>query len=91
MLDWALLSIGMNFLLRAVSSSRLLTVAQRRVSLMSCPDCGSCHIRKNGHRRGKQNHICVHCHRQFVESDESVETPQSVGYSDWVKRLCLRM
>ena len=35
---------------------------------MQCPDCGSQHIRKNGHRRGKQNYICVHCERQFIES-----------------------
>ena len=34
---------------------------------MNCPDCQSNHIRKNGHRRGKQNHICVDCSRQFVE------------------------
>ncbi|MBD2068121.1 IS1 family transposase, partial [Leptolyngbya sp. FACHB-671] len=24
---------------------------------MQCPECGSTHIRKNGKRRGKQNHI----------------------------------
>ncbi|MBD1867050.1 IS1 family transposase, partial [Cyanobacteria bacterium FACHB-471] len=26
---------------------------------MQCPECGSTHIRKNGKKRGKQNHICV--------------------------------
>lgn len=52
---------------------------------MQCPDCGSEHIRKNGHRRGKQNHICVQCGRQFIDS----YIPR--GYSDWMKRLCLRM
>ena len=52
---------------------------------MQCPDCGSQHIRKNGHRRGKQNYICVNCERQFIESYTSR------GYSDWIKRLCLRM
>ncbi|MBW4608177.1 MAG: IS1 family transposase, partial [Hassallia sp. WJT32-NPBG1] len=25
---------------------------------MECPRCGSSHIRKNGRKRGKQNHIC---------------------------------
>ena len=52
---------------------------------MQCPDCGSTHISKNGHRGEKQNYICNHCHRQFVESHE----PR--GYSNDVKRLCLRM
>ena len=52
---------------------------------MQCPDCGSTHIRKNGHRRDKQNHICSQCGRQFVE----YYTER--GYSDWIKRLCLRM
>ncbi|MBW4605761.1 MAG: IS1 family transposase, partial [Hassallia sp. WJT32-NPBG1] len=28
---------------------------------MECPRCGSCHIRKNGRKRGKQNHICCDC------------------------------
>ncbi|MBE9157007.1 IS1 family transposase, partial [Nodosilinea sp. LEGE 06152] len=28
---------------------------------MQCPECGATHIRKNGKRKGKQNHICVAC------------------------------
>ncbi|NET32889.1 MAG: IS1 family transposase, partial [Cyanothece sp. SIO1E1] len=28
---------------------------------MQCPECQSSHTRKNGKRRGKQNHICVDC------------------------------
>jgi len=52
---------------------------------MQCPECGGQHIHKNGHRRGKQNHICVTCGRQFLEAYFSR------GYSDWTKRLCLRM
>jgi len=34
---------------------------------MQCPECKSTHIRKNGHKKGKQNHICVNCGRQFRE------------------------
>lgn len=52
---------------------------------MQCPECGGKHIRKNGHRRGKQNYICVHCNRQFIE------TYTQPGYSDAMKQLCLRM
>jgi insertion element IS1 protein InsB len=52
---------------------------------MQCPDCGSTHIRKNGHRRGKQNHICVTCHRQFLEDYAPL------GYDDETKQLCLKM
>jgi hypothetical protein len=26
---------------------------------MQCPECQSTHIRKNGNKKGKQNHICV--------------------------------
>ena len=52
---------------------------------MQCPNCGGKQIRKNGHRRGKQNHICVSCNRQFIEKS------QSQGYSDDTKRLCLKM
>jgi hypothetical protein len=53
---------------------------------MQCPECNSTHIWKNGKRRGKQNHICVDCDRQFIEGYEA-----SKGYSDDVKRECLKM
>ncbi len=33
---------------------------------MQCPYCGSTEIRKNGKRKGKQNHICTHCYRQLT-------------------------
>jgi hypothetical protein len=53
---------------------------------MKCPECDSQHIRKNGIRRGKQNHLCVNCGRQFVENPKTYR-----GYSDDVRRICLRM
>jgi transposase-like protein len=53
---------------------------------MQCPKCRSIHIRKNGIKRGKQNHICVDCKGQFIERYET-----SKGYSDEVKRECLKM
>ncbi len=38
---------------------------------MQCPECKSTHIRKNGiNKQGKQNHICVTCHRQFIDNHE---------------------
>lgn len=52
---------------------------------MKCPECGGTHIRKNGHRQRQQNYICVTCGRQFLEHY------RHRGYSDDVKRLCLRM
>lgn len=53
---------------------------------MQCPECNSSHIRKNGKKQGKQNHICVTCSRQFIDS---YAAPQ--GYSDEVKRECLKL
>ena len=53
---------------------------------MQCPECGSKHIRKNGKMRGKQNHICVNCRRQFIDV---YSAPQ--GYSNEVKAQCLKM
>jgi insertion element IS1 protein InsB len=52
---------------------------------MQCPECHGEHIRKNGHRGGKQTPICVDCGRQFLE------LYQRKGYSEEVKRLCLKM
>ena len=53
---------------------------------MQCPECGSAHIRKNGKKKGKQNHICVSCGRQFIDN---YNPPQ--GYSDQVKQECLKL
>ncbi len=52
---------------------------------MYCPYCDSTEIRKNGKRRGKQNHICVKCGRQFIDA---YSPPK--GYSDEIKQDCLR-
>jgi transposase-like protein len=52
---------------------------------MECPEYKSDHINKNGHRGQKQNYICVNCGRQFIDSYETN------GYSDDVKRTCLKM
>ena len=53
---------------------------------MQCPECQSTHIRKNGKRKGKQNHICVDCGQQFIDCYDPAK-----GYSDEVKRDCLLM
>ncbi len=53
---------------------------------MHCPECHSTHIRKNGKNKGKQNHICVACGRQFIDCYETTK-----GYSDQVKHSCLKM
>jgi transposase-like protein len=53
---------------------------------MQCPECGSTSISKNGKQRGKQNHLCKDCRRQFIE----VYDPPS-DYDDEFKRECLKM
>jgi transposase-like protein len=34
---------------------------------MQCPECQSSYVNKNGHKKGKQNYICVNCARQFID------------------------
>ena len=53
---------------------------------MQCPDCLSTEINKNGHKKGKQNLICVRCGRQFIEDYQPHR-----GYSKEVQRECLKM
>ncbi|MBD2104109.1 IS1 family transposase [Leptolyngbya sp. FACHB-261] len=53
---------------------------------MHCPECGDTHIRKNGKKKGKQNHICAAYGRQFIDAYKSTR-----GYSDEVKAECLKM
>lgn len=52
---------------------------------INCPKCKSNNIRKNGHRRGKQNYQCKECGRQFVEFYSQA------GYSEEVKENCLTL
>jgi transposase-like protein len=41
---------------------------------------------KNGIKRGKQNHICAECGRQFINPSE-----QTKFYSESTKQTCLKM
>lgn len=42
---------------------------QREIAIQ-CPECGFSQIRKKGQKKGKQNHICVNCGRQFIDHDD---------------------
>ncbi|XGB40353.1 MAG: IS1 family transposase [Cyanobacteria bacterium LVE1205-1] len=53
---------------------------------MKCPKCGSEHIRKNGIQKGKQNHICAECGRQFINPSE-----QTKAFPETTKQTCLKM
>ena len=53
---------------------------------MKCPKCGSEHIRKNGIKKGKQNHICAECGRQFINPSE-----QTKAFPETTKQTCLKM
>ena len=52
---------------------------------MNCPKCQSNQIRKNGHRRDKQNYQCKNCGRQFLDFYSTK------GYSSTIKEECLKM
>jgi transposase-like protein len=58
----------------------------KNAELMKCPECQSTHVNKNGHKKGKQNYICVGCGRQFIDCYQPHK-----GYSEEVKRECLKM
>jgi transposase-like protein len=49
---------------------------------MICPKCQSSNLKKNGHKRGKQNYLCKNCRRQFIDSYSPL------GYPDSVKKYC---
>lgn len=60
---------------------------------MKCPNCQSTQIRKNGHRRGKQNYQCKKCPKgyRFAYSRQFIEKYNSVGYSLETRENCLKM
>lgn len=53
---------------------------------MQCPECNLTHLNKNGHKKSKQNYICVQCKRQFIDNYK----PQK-GYPKEVRREGLKM
>ena len=53
---------------------------------MKYPQCGSEHIRKNGIKKAKQNHICAECGRQFINPSE-----QTKAFPETTKQTCLKM
>jgi transposase-like protein len=61
-------------------------IMKSEMDSIKCPECQSNHINKNGQKRGKQNHICIDCGRQFIDCYEAQQ-----GYSEEVKRECLIM
>jgi len=53
---------------------------------LSCPECGSSHLKRNGHTHyGKQNYHCKGCGRQFVADSQHVDE-ETKGV---IKRLLL--
>jgi Tetracyclin repressor-like, C-terminal domain/InsA N-terminal domain len=51
--------------------------------LMTCPECQSDRVAKNGRQQGKQRYICRGCGRQFLDR----YTPR--GYPLEVRQMCL--
>jgi transposase-like protein len=57
-----------------------------KLNSIECPDCKSTRVNKNGHKAGKQNHICVDCGRQFIDSYRTHQ-----GYGEEIQKECLLM
>ena len=57
-----------------------------KLESIECPECKSTRVSKNGHKAGKQNHICVDCGRQFIDCYQIYQ-----GYGEEIKKECLLM
>ena len=53
---------------------------------MECPEFNSTRVNKNGRKAGQQNHICVDCGRQFIDSYQAHQ-----GDAEEIKKECLLM
>jgi insertion element IS1 protein InsB len=52
---------------------------------MICPECQSSNLKKNDHKRGKQNYFSKNWIRQFIDSYSPL------GYPHSVKKYCLHL
>jgi transposase-like protein len=79
-----------NFGVAGLRYDRVPSRVKRNINLelksRECPECKSTHVPNNGHKKGKQNYLCVNCGRQFIDFYESQK-----GYVKKVKQQCLSM
>jgi insertion element IS1 protein InsB len=63
----------------------MLSANNQKNSAMICPECQFSNLKKNAHKRGKQNYLCKNCRRPFIDSYFLL------CYPDYVKKYCLHL
>lgn len=63
--------------------SNLKIIKRERISI-SCPDCRSQSIRKNGTKEGRQRYFCKNCHKYFSDNNNSIVYKSKHTYDQWI-------
>jgi transposase-like protein len=59
-------------------------IINRERKSISCPDCKSHSITKNGTKDGRQRYFCKDCHRFFSDNNNSIVYKSKHTYDQWI-------
>ena len=60
-------------------------IIKRERELISCPNCGSISIKRNGTKEGRQRYICRDCHKSFSDNNNSIVYKSKHTYDEWIQ------
>jgi transposase-like protein len=59
-------------------------IINRERNCISCPDCKSHSITKNGTKDGRQRYHCKHCNKYFSDNNISIVYKSKHSYDQWI-------
>lgn len=59
-------------------------IIKRERESVSCPECKSYSITKNGTKDGRQRYICKDCHNSFSDNNNSIVYKPKHTYDEWI-------
>ncbi|MDD3107362.1 MAG: IS1595 family transposase [Bacilli bacterium] len=60
-------------------------IIKRERKSVSCPNCKSHFITKNGTKDGRQRYICKDCHKSFSDNNDSIVYKSKHTYEQWIQ------
>lgn len=59
-------------------------IIKRERKVISCANCGSISIKRNGTKDGRQRYFCKDCHKSFSDNNNSIVYKSKHTYDEWI-------